>query len=401
MTDATAPGQAPSGAPGAAAAKPKVSVVVPIYNNEAYLRECLDSICAQTLGDLEAVCVNDGSTDGSLAIMRGYETRDSRFRVLDKPNTGYGDTLNQGFSLAKGDYLTVLESDDVLPPDACQAMYDFAVSQDLDFLKADAETFLGEPGSRTYTYEPASENPILYEAVFDSSADPGRYFARGGQPGLYKASFLKESGAVFHDSPGATFQDTSFWAQVMFAGKRVRYLAKSCYLIRRDNPGSSVADHSKTFIINGEYDFVRERIDHMPGIDRQKCLYACAYYRYWNYRWTIGWVNPGQTRAFLQRFAEEFKAIDEAGELDRSYFSAEELEMLEAIMADPDAYYFERWHEPRRLGALIDRVAALESENARLRAELDEVYASKRYALGSALADPVVRLRGVVGHRED
>lgn len=71
-----------------------VSVLVPVYNSERYLRQCLDSLLKQTLDDLEVICINDGSTDCSLDILRQYEETDARIRVIDKPNTGYGDSLN-------------------------------------------------------------------------------------------------------------------------------------------------------------------------------------------------------------------------------------------------------------------------------------------------------------------
>ena len=372
---------------------PKVSVIIPIYNNAGYLRECLDSVAAQTLADIQVICVNDGSTDGSLAIMREYEAADSRFTVIDKPNTGYGASLNVGTAAAEGEYLTVLESDDVFPEDACQAMYEFCVSQDLDFCKADASIFFGEGDGRTYEYLPASEKQVCYEAVFDAAADPGRYFARGGQPGMYRLAFLRDSGIVYHESPGATFQDTSFWAQVTFAAHRVRYLAQPCYLIRRDNPGSSEADGSKVYTINAEYDFVRQRIDEMEGIDKQKCKVACSYFRFWNYYWSIGRISPKFRREFIVRFAEEFRALDEAGELDRRYFTDDELAILHAIMGDPEAYYFESWKVPQQVDGMIARLKQLEAENAQLRAELAEVYGSKRYRLGSMAALPLEFVR--------
>lgn len=69
---------------------PKVSVLIPVYNTGRYLRECLDSVVAQTLKEIEIICINDGSTDSSQSILREYAGKDSRIRILDKPNTGYG-----------------------------------------------------------------------------------------------------------------------------------------------------------------------------------------------------------------------------------------------------------------------------------------------------------------------
>ena len=81
---------------------PKVSIVVPIYNVEKYLRQCLDSIIHQTLKDIEIICVDDGSTDASPEIIREYMAKDPRVKVITKPNSGYGNSMNRGFDMAEG-----------------------------------------------------------------------------------------------------------------------------------------------------------------------------------------------------------------------------------------------------------------------------------------------------------
>ena len=93
-------------------AVPKVSVLVPVYNVARYLSQCLDALFAQTLGDIEIIAINDGSTDVSLAILQDYAGRDRMMRIIDKRNTGYGDSLNQALAVAKGEYVGIVEPDD-------------------------------------------------------------------------------------------------------------------------------------------------------------------------------------------------------------------------------------------------------------------------------------------------
>lgn len=93
---------------------PKVSLLVPICNVERYLRECLDSAVAQTLKDIEIICINDGSTDSSPDIIREYMERDPRVKMIDKANSGYGDSMNRGLEMACGEYVGILESDDFM-----------------------------------------------------------------------------------------------------------------------------------------------------------------------------------------------------------------------------------------------------------------------------------------------
>lgn len=95
---------------------PTISVIIPVYNTERYLRRCLDSIANQTYPDWEAICVNDGSTDGSRAILQEYADRDARFTIIDKPNGGLSDARNAGLEAARGEYINFVDSDDLIHP---------------------------------------------------------------------------------------------------------------------------------------------------------------------------------------------------------------------------------------------------------------------------------------------
>ncbi len=94
-----------------------VSVVLPVYNSSAYLRRCMDAILSQSYSNLDVVCVNDGSSDDSLSILREYEKKDSRVRVFDKQNGGSSSARNLGIKEAKGDYISFCDSDDYFEPD--------------------------------------------------------------------------------------------------------------------------------------------------------------------------------------------------------------------------------------------------------------------------------------------
>ena len=103
--------------------KPKVSIIIPIYNHEKYLRECLDSVVNQTMNDIEIICVNDGSTDGSLDILKEYANNDNRLKIVDKKNTGLGPSRNVGLDYISGEYVMFLDSDDMLRNNACEVAY--------------------------------------------------------------------------------------------------------------------------------------------------------------------------------------------------------------------------------------------------------------------------------------
>ena len=87
---------------------PKISIIVPVYNVERYLRDCLNSLINQTLSDIEIICVNDGSTDSSPRILEEYASKDSRIKVINKENSGYGASMNMGLAAAEGEYIGIV-----------------------------------------------------------------------------------------------------------------------------------------------------------------------------------------------------------------------------------------------------------------------------------------------------
>ena len=114
--------------------KPKVSIIIPIYNHEKYLRECLDSVVNQTMNDIEIICVNDGSTDGSLDILKEYANNDNRIKIIDKGNTGLGPSRNVGLDYISGEYVMFLDSDDMLRNNACEIAYEKIKESNSDIL---------------------------------------------------------------------------------------------------------------------------------------------------------------------------------------------------------------------------------------------------------------------------
>ena len=111
-----------------------ISIIVPIYNAELYLSECLDSICSQTYHDLEILLIDDGSTDSSLKICREYAARDKRIQVFQKANGGPSDTRNYGMDRAGGEYIMFFDSDDYAKPDLCEKLVSAMESDATDFV---------------------------------------------------------------------------------------------------------------------------------------------------------------------------------------------------------------------------------------------------------------------------
>ncbi|MDR2481141.1 MAG: glycosyltransferase [Spirochaetaceae bacterium] len=118
--------------------QPKVSVIIPVYNTAPYLRRCLDSVCNQTLRDIEIVCVNDGSTDNSLDILNEYAARDRRSKVIDFPeNKGVSAARNAGIDAAEGECIGFVDSDDAVEPDFYAGLYRQAIKTGAEIVKGE------------------------------------------------------------------------------------------------------------------------------------------------------------------------------------------------------------------------------------------------------------------------
>lgn len=114
--------------------KQLISIIVPVYNVESFLSQCLDSLVNQTLKEIEIICVNDGSSDNSLSILKEYAERDNRIVVIDQPNSGVSIARNKALKCVSGEYYMFVDSDDWLDPETCEVAYNYAVQNHADCL---------------------------------------------------------------------------------------------------------------------------------------------------------------------------------------------------------------------------------------------------------------------------
>lgn len=185
----------------------KVTIIIPTYNVEPYLVECMDSITNQTLEDIEIICINDGSTDGSLEILKRYAQADSRIKLVDKENGGYGIGMNIGLDMATGEYVGILEPDDYVPSNMFGDLYNIAKKNDLDFVKADFYRFTrDEDDNMNLVYNHLSKNKEDYNVVFNPSETPDAIkYIMNTWSGIYKREFLNKHGIRHNETPGASF----------------------------------------------------------------------------------------------------------------------------------------------------------------------------------------------------
>lgn len=319
--------------------QPKVSIIVPTYNVEPYLRECLDSVCRQTLEDIEIICVNDGSTDGSLAIINEYAACDGRIVVLDGPNGGYGKGMNRGLDRATGEYIGIVEPDDFIALTMYEDLYAIAAKHDLDFVKADFYRFTREEnGDMELKYNHLDKTNTWYNKMFDPSQEPETLrFIMNTWSGIYRRQFLEEYGIRHHETPGASFQDNGFWMQTFVYGRRAMIVDKPYYRNRRDNPNSSVKDTGKVYCMNVEYDYIEDMLRKDPDLwERFKAMFWLK--RFGNYTFTLSRIDSSFIPEYCERIREDFLRARDLGELDQTVFSEKQWGELQAIFANPQAF---------------------------------------------------------------
>lgn len=237
------------------AGTPKVSIVVPVYNTERYLARALDSICNQTLKELEIICIDDGSTDASLKILKAYAEKDSRIRVISKPNAGYGHSVNLGMSHARGEYVAIVEPDDYIAPTMHETLYAVAKKHQVPLAKCDWELFWEQDGIET-----KRERWRLVDtdsvSVFSPASNPTMCAdASGIWAAIYNRTWLNQNGIRCLETPGASFQDTAFVMKTYLCAGKMAFVPKPFVSYRQTNPNSSInAGAGKALAVFAEFD---------------------------------------------------------------------------------------------------------------------------------------------------
>ncbi len=313
---------------------PKISVIVPIYNVEAYVEQCLDSILKQTIDDLEIICIDDGSTDRSGVLADRYARKDPRVKVIHKENTGYGNSMNIGLKHASGSYVAIIESDDFAEHNMLQKLYTAAVQNNADIVKG--EYYRYQKGLNTYAdrLRDYPKNTIL--SVEDCPTLLN--LADTIWSCLYRRQFLVDNHITFHETPGASFQDISFALLGWLAAKRVYLIEDAMIHYRIDNPGSSMKNPGKIFCVFDEYKRAEsESHETLNSHPLARRFFTASKYRdYLNHYYRVD--APFQY-ALLMRISEEFNVDMEAGRIDKDAFLDQVWMQIYAIYEDKNLFF--------------------------------------------------------------
>ena len=207
----------------------EITVVIPVYNQEKYLKDCLDNIINQSFTDIEIICINDGSTDASPEMLEEYALKDERIRIINQENQGLARTRNRGIEEAHGKYVYFMDSDDYLELTALEQLYDLSMQYDPDFIMFKLYNFNEE------TREPIIDDyytmPYLRKRVgrnlfnYDDVKDFALKLAVNAPGNFYKRSFIED----IRFPEGLLFEDNVFFTRALFKADKILFYDEFLY----------------------------------------------------------------------------------------------------------------------------------------------------------------------------
>ncbi len=224
----------------------KVSVVVPVYKVERYLDICLDSLINQTFEDFEIICVNDGSPDNCINILRQYSKLDKRIKVFSQKNLGLSAARNMGLKQAKGEYITFVDSDDFLSPLALEKMYQNISENKSDYMFSYIYQILPNKGFFWELPNIKEFTKFIKKPVFNESELGAEFYLKfiySTWAKMYRRDFIKD----FSFPEGLIFEDFPFFAQCYLNAEKISYDFDPLYFYRKTQ-NSITATANKKFL---------------------------------------------------------------------------------------------------------------------------------------------------------
>jgi len=309
---------------------PKVSVIVPVYNAEKHLDECLESITKQTLEDIEIICIDDASTDNSLTMLKEWAKKDKRIKVLkNKYNRGTGATINYGIRMAEGEYIGEVDCDDFIDHEMYEYLY--SISEQSDIVKSGYWSWYGE--DKEVPCSLVSEKKVFKPMDLDIVS---RYMVFHFQPcfwsGIYRREFLLQNGLQWNETEGSAFQDTSFIFKCNALCQKMVWSERSFYRWRCGEE-HTITSQKYPFAVIYEYDSIERWLDERPEM-ALKLRDILSRLRFGTFSWNVSRLKEPERSEFAKRASEELKRDNDYQDL--RFYQKGELHALYEWMESPE-----------------------------------------------------------------
>lgn len=310
--------------------KMKISTIIPVYNAEKYIARCLDSVLAQGIEEQEIICVDDGSSDHSLEILRDYERKHDKIHVLTQQNSYAGVARNNGLLAAIGEYVHFMDADDYILPGAYIKVYETAKTNSADYVKTKSMTFDMKSGTMCrknyFSMEDFPDNIFGKVYSFDECQEILLKTARAPWTSFVKRSYLMENNIRFNSLK--CINDHSFYIDVITHANRI--VICNCYMVcyQTNNKESLMGIRYENFIcLIQSYQIIREMVSDVPDYLRKKILG-------FEFRSFVGWyakLNAMQ-RKEVQNIVKPFLDKFDWNDLDGSSLTASTIAPLYELL---------------------------------------------------------------------
>lgn len=364
---------------------PLISVIIPVYNVEKYLRECLDSVINQTLKDIEIICINDGSTDNSPAILQEYKQKDNRITILTQENKGAGAARNAGLDIAKGNYLAILDSDDIYDITMLEKMYTVSETMQTDLTVCFSKAFDNVTKKtwditwsamniekECFSYKDTLEIPQAFDFFIGWSWDK-----------LFRKSFIDQTKLRFQEISHSN--DGFFVFCAMYAASRITILKEYLVAHRANREGSIECSHDKNPLCFYEmYKAVKDGLERIDVFSEVKERYAMWVLRH--SMWVLDVIR--KPKSFIQIYSMMQSDIFPRNEISKLPFEFFENkyfydEMKKITGQSPAEYLFDQRNTAREeRDYLQGEREHLQAERDHLQIEQDRLQGERDYLHG-------------------
>ena len=348
---------------------PKISVIVPVYNVEEYLKKCLDSVCNQTFEDIEIICINDGSTDSSPDILQSYAKKNSRIKVYNNnENKGLGFVRNRGMEYATGDYVYFIDSDDYMALNTLELAYNNITSNNADmvifkyiFCRTD-DSFTVERFDIEKKFPGADFNnfTVTYKSMKD-------FVLFGSSPPwhkLFKRDFLNKYDDMTFPT-NIAYEDILFHVKTMLRASSISILPEYLYFYNKSNSSSISNDPKKHMDIFIQFEWVREFLEKEGFMEEFETAFNAFKINQAMYH-----LVPPFTEEFYLKAKEELMDVepfDRNSVEDKNYERYMLFESTDSIIEYSNAYYI------KEIDKLNNRINRLNDENDEFNKRLNKL----------------------------
>lgn len=341
----------------------EISVIVPVFNVENYLEECLDSILNQSFDDIEVICVNDGSTDKSGEILNEFAKRDDRIQVISQQNRGLGAARNAGLNAAGGKYIYFIDSDDYIDLKTLEKLHRNAISNDSDIVLFKFQTFDNNNNIHHRGVEFKIDKifgDIDYSNFTFSYMDAKRHVMNSAFSAclkLYKKAFL-DLFDDFYFPEGISFEDVIFHVKAMLRASRISFVNESLYYYR-SNVNSILNSTANGFdifeVIDSVEMFLKEN-DYYENLESEFIFFKVA-------QILVYLISTG-TNEYFKRARHEFENLDMSNDKAVKKYAREGYDL---VLDSDDYFEYATRHYASKISKLKESNKKLSRQNKKLR----------------------------------